>query len=61
MLTLFGGVEDQSHEIVGTSFKPKQKKLGNEELENWLLHQLEPQINIQIHGRGGRRQASRGF
>ena len=43
------GVEDGSHEIVGTDFSPKKKKVGNEELENWLLHNLDPRIDIKIH------------
>lgn len=43
------GVEDKEHKIVGTGFKPKQFKVGNEELENWLLRLLEPKINFQFH------------
>lgn len=43
------GVEDGSQKIVGTTFKPRQAKKGNEELENWLMHSLHPQINFKIH------------
>jgi ATP-dependent DNA helicase RecG len=43
------GIEDGSHEIVGTSFKPKQQKKGNEEFENWLIRLLEPRIDVKIH------------
>ena len=43
------GVEDGSQNIVGTTFKPRQAKKGNEELENWLMHSLHPQINFKIH------------
>ncbi len=43
------GVEDGTHNIVGTSFKPRQAKKGNEELENWLLRQLAPRIEVTIH------------
>lgn len=43
------GVEDGTRRIVGTSFRPLQKKVGNEELENWLLTQLDPHILVNIH------------
>lgn len=28
------GIDDQNHNIVGTKFSPRGKKIGNEELEN---------------------------
>ncbi|HXB74900.1 MAG TPA: ATP-binding protein [Candidatus Acidoferrales bacterium] len=43
------GVQDQTHKIMGTSFKPRKEKVGNEELENWLAHNLNPRINFTIH------------
>lgn len=43
------GIEDVDHAIVGTGFKPRETKIGNEELENWLLHNLEPRVDIKIH------------
>jgi len=43
------GVEDGTHHVVGTSFRPRETKVGNEELENWLHHSLTPQIDFQIH------------
>lgn len=43
------GIADASHEIVGTSFKPRQAKIGNEELESWLLRLLTPKIDLHIH------------
>ena len=43
------GIEDGSHNIVGTSFQPRKQKKGNQELESWLLGLLEPGIEIQIH------------
>lgn len=43
------GVEDGTHNLIGTTFRPRQKKKGNEELENWLLHLLTPRIDIHIH------------
>ena len=43
------GVEDESHIIKGTTFKPKQHKKGNEELEHWLAQRLDPRIDFRIH------------
>ena len=43
------GIEDEGHKVVGTTFNPKQKKVGNEELENWLSRLLDPRIDIKIH------------
>ena len=43
------GVSDDTHKIVGTTFQPSQSKVGNEELENWLLRLLNPKINIKFH------------
>lgn len=43
---LVWGIEDETHEIVGTTFKPKEEKKGNEELESWLLRLLSPRINF---------------
>jgi ATP-dependent DNA helicase RecG len=43
------GVEDATHRIVGTSFSPKSTKVGNEEIENWLLRLLTPKIDFRFH------------
>ena len=45
---LVWGVDNNSHEIVGTTFTPGTTKIGGEELENWLLHQLTPKINFRF-------------
>lgn len=42
------GVEDGTHNVVGTVFRPRQQKIGNEELENWLLRLLTPRIDFSI-------------
>ncbi|WP_366931461.1 ATP-binding protein [Thiocapsa sp.] len=42
-------VDDTSHEIIGTRFQPASFKVGNEELESWLLRLLEPKINFRFH------------
>lgn len=46
---LVWGVEDGTHELVGTSFDPATAKVGNEELENWLLRLLSPRIDFHFH------------
>ena len=45
---LVWGVDNQTHDIIGTTFKPAGVKCGNEELESWLLRQLEPKINFRF-------------
>lgn len=40
---------NEAHDVVGTTFRPRETKIGNEELENWLLTQLDPRINVNIH------------
>ena len=46
---LIWGVDDGSHDVIGTSFKPAKAKVGNEELESWLLRLLQPKINFRFH------------
>lgn len=43
------GITDELHEIVGTNFNPALRKVGNEELENWLQRSLEPQIQFSFY------------
>ncbi|HCF56868.1 MAG TPA: transcriptional regulator [Myxococcales bacterium] len=45
---LVWGIDDGSHKIVGTDFRPSSKKVGNEELENWLLRSLSPKIQFRF-------------
>jgi len=50
------GIDDATHEVVGTTFRPREAKIGNEELENWLLKLLDPRIDfgiteIELNGR----------
>ena len=45
---LVWGISDREHEVVGTNFKPRAEKVGNEELENWLLHLLVPRVQIRF-------------
>lgn len=47
---LIFGIEDQSHQIIGTTFKPnKQKAKGNEDLEFWLNQRLSPKIDFRCY------------
>jgi ATP-dependent DNA helicase RecG len=43
------GIQDGTHDVVGTDFRPRKKKVGNEELENWLAYQLDPRSDFVIH------------
>jgi len=43
------GLDDETHEIVGTNFNPRTEKIGNEELESWLLRLLSPRIMFVFH------------
>ena len=42
------GIEDKTHTIVGTSYRPKSDKVGNEEFENWLARLLNPRVDFKI-------------
>ena len=43
------GVEDQTHQVVGTTFQPTLFKIGNEELEHWLSQRLSPRIDFRLY------------
>lgn len=43
------GIDDETHEIVGTSFDYQSKKVGNEEFQNWLHRLLKPKINFEFY------------
>ena len=46
---LVWGVHDGCQDIVGTTFDPVASKVGNEELENWLLRFLSPKIDFRFY------------
>jgi len=46
---LLWGVEDVTKRVVGTRASPRQRKVGNEELENWLAHLLAPRIDFRFY------------
>lgn len=41
---LVWGIRDGDHAIVGTTVRPDAAKVGNEELESWLLRLLVPKL-----------------
>ncbi len=42
------GIEDKTHKIKGTKVNLKNKKVGNEELENWFARHLNPRVDYEI-------------
>ncbi len=42
------GIEDQSLQKIGTSFKPHNSRIGNEGLLNWLIRKLDPQVKFDV-------------
>nr|VFJ75614.1 MAG: Predicted transcriptional regulator, contains HTH domain [Candidatus Kentron sp. FW] len=46
---LIWGIDDKTHEIIGTRFNWATTKVGNEELESWLLRLLSPKIDFRFH------------
>ena len=43
------GIENESHQVLGTDFKARSFKKGNEELENWLASRMNPRIDFVIY------------
>ncbi len=43
------GVDDATHVAVNTTFTPKSEKVKGQELENWLVTQLQPRVDVRIH------------
>ncbi len=46
---LIWGIEDTTHRVIRTDFKPRRDKVENQELESWLALQLYPRIDFKIH------------
>ena len=46
---VFGVCDKVPRRIVGTSYKPKKEKLGNQEIESWIQQCLYPRINFSIY------------
>ena len=45
---LVWGIRDEDHAVVGTTFDPHATRVGNEELESWLLRLLAPKIDFRF-------------
>ena len=43
------GIKDDTHEVVGTTFKPALAKKGGQEIQNWLAHALSPQLHFHFY------------
>lgn len=43
------GIDDVTHNIIGTSFIPQNTKIGNQGLELWISTQLKPQVQFYFH------------
>lgn len=42
------GIDDQTHQVIGTDFEPAKDRRGGEELESWLLRLLSPRIHFSF-------------
>ena len=45
---LIWGIEDKTHKIVGTTFDPATARKGNESLQSWLAHMINPQVHFEF-------------
>ncbi len=43
------GIENKTHNVVGTVFRPRTAKIGNEEIENWLARLLNPRVDFTFY------------
>lgn len=46
---LVWGIDDETHEVTGTSFIPSQATHNQQELESWLLQKLSAKINFKFN------------
>ena len=46
---LIWGVDDSTHEVVGTEFDYRRAKKGNEELEAWLARMVNPKTSFRFY------------
>lgn len=46
---LVWGIEDGTHQVVGTDFKPSTAKHKQQELESWLLQKISPKIDFSFY------------
>jgi predicted HTH transcriptional regulator len=43
------GIHNDSHDIIGTTFKPREMKRGNESLDLWISKKLSPRVPFYFH------------
>lgn len=43
------GIDDETHDVVGTTFKPSVQKHKQQEVESWLLQKISPKIHFQFY------------
>lgn len=46
---LVWGIEDETHNVIGTTFSPSKTRYKQQELESWLLQKTKPKIDFQFH------------
>ena len=46
---LVWGIQDKTHNVAGTKFRPRETKKGNEDLTTWLLRLLHPRLDFCFH------------
>lgn len=43
------GIDNDTHDVVGTTFSPSAARKGNEPLETWLVRLVSPSIEFRFH------------
>ncbi|MDD2815596.1 MAG: ATP-binding protein [Thiotrichaceae bacterium] len=43
------GIDDKTHQVIGTTFKPSLEKHKQQEIESWLLQKITPKIHFQFY------------
>ena len=43
------GIDDTTHDVLGTTFNPQAEKVSNQGLDLWLATQLDPQVQFYFH------------
>lgn len=46
---LVWGIDDKTHDVVGTNVEPQQEKVGNQEFEMWMMQRLNPSLSPRFH------------
>ena len=43
------GIDDKTHEVLGTTFSPQSERVDNQGLDLWISTQLDPQVQFYFH------------